>query len=249
MSPSGDSPRRPEPAFGTRNALGIMEETGHLAAAHRTSPTKVQHVAEIDKEAFAAAVVHDMRAPLNACLMALSLIELKASQPAEVLKSVEVLRRNLERQAVLIDDLGDALQIVGGGLQLEPESADLVEIADRAALKVARGSAVAVAWAEGRPQPHPLRADPERLARAIGALIETIASGAPPGERIELAAGEASGRVRLDVRRGGRDERAGAAAAPKRPVMRLTVATEIVTAHGGRVELDDARARIELPRG
>src|SRR5690606_24978793 len=104
-----------------------------LAAAPRESPTKVQHVAEIDKEGFAAAVIHDMRAPLNACLMSLSLIELKASQPAEVLKSVEVLRRNLERQAVLIDDLGDALQIVGGGLELEPEAADLVDIAERAA--------------------------------------------------------------------------------------------------------------------
>ena len=66
-------------------------------------------MAEIDKETFAAAVVHDLRAPLNACLMSLSLIELKASQPAEVLKSVEVLRRNLERQALLIDDLADAL--------------------------------------------------------------------------------------------------------------------------------------------
>lgn len=201
---------------------------------------------EIDKEAFSAAIVHDMRAPLNACLMSLSLIELKASQPGEVLKSVEVLRRNLERQAVLIDDLGDALQIVGGGLQLEPESADLVEIADRAALKVARGSAVAVAWAEGRPQPHPLRADPERLARAIGALIETIASGASAGDRIELAASDAGSRIRLDLRRGDRNEGAGAG---KRPVMRLAVAAEIVAAHGGRIELDDARASIELPRG
>src|SRR5690606_36793941 len=176
MSPSGDSPRRPEPALGTRNAVGVMEETGHLAAAHRTSPTKVQHVAEIDKEAFAAAVVHDMRAPLNACLMALSLIELKASQPAEVLKSVEVLRRNLERQAVLIDDLGDALQIVGGGLQLELEPADLVEIGRRAAESAAPATGVEIGWAT-EPGPCPIDADSERLARAIGALLEIVAAG------------------------------------------------------------------------
>src|SRR5690606_13736010 len=137
-------------------------------ALRRKSPTKVQHVAKIDKEGFAAAVVHDMRAPLNACLMSLSLIELKASQPAEVLKSVEVLRRNLERQAVLIDDLNDALQIVGGGLELEPEAVDLVDVADTAARKTAAAAAVQVDWAEGRPGPCPVTADPERLARAIG---------------------------------------------------------------------------------
>src|SRR5690606_8788182 len=139
-------------------------------------PTKVQHVAEIDKEAFAAAVVHDMRAPLNACLMSLSLIELKASQPAEVLKSVEVLRRNLERQALLIDDLADALQIVGGGVELELEAADLVEIAKRAIESAGPVTGVEIGWAT-EPGPCPIDADSERLARAIGALLEIVAAG------------------------------------------------------------------------
>jgi|GEM_PF-3556303 len=208
------------------------------------SPTKVQHVAEIDKEAFAAAVVHDMRAPLNACLMSLSLIELKASQPAEVLKSVEVLRRNLERQALLIDDLADALQIVGGGLELDLEAADLVEIAQRAA-SAASAAGAEVAWVT-KPPRCPVRADAERLARAIGALLEIVAAETPKGTRVALAVGEADGRVRLEI------GVAGAAEAPpahrRRPVMRLTVATEIVARHGGRVEVREASAVVELPR-
>src|SRR5690606_37399807 len=97
---------------------------------------KVQHVGEIDKDALIATVVHDMRAPLNACLMSLSLIELKASEPAEVLRSVEVIRRNLERQAALINDLADALQIVGGGLRLEREEIAVDEIVTAAASAV-----------------------------------------------------------------------------------------------------------------
>lgn len=207
-------------------------------------------MAKIDKEGFAAAVVHDMRAPLNACLMSLSLIELKASQPAEVLKSVEVLRRNLERQAVLIDDLNDALQIVGGGLELEPEAVDLVDVADTAARKTAAAAAVQVDWAEGRPGPCPVTADPERLARAIGTVLEIVAAGVPAGGRVELAASEANGRVRLDVRGAGSNERPDAEASPrrKRPAMRLTVATEILTRHGGRLDVvDDTHASVELP--
>src|SRR5690606_4822460 len=100
-----------------KRSLGVRP----CEAVPRCPGVKVQHVGEIDKDALIATVVHDLRAPLNACLMSLSLVELKASEPAEVLRVVEVIRRNLERQAALINDLGDALQIVGGGLRLERE--------------------------------------------------------------------------------------------------------------------------------
>ncbi len=204
-------------------------------------------MAEIDKETFAAAVVHDLRAPLNACLMSLSLIELKASQPAEVLKSVEVLRRNLERQALLIDDLADALQIVGGGLELELEPADLVEIGRRAAESAAPATGVEIGWAT-EPGPCPIDADSERLARAIGALLEIVAAGGPAGGQIALALRDADGRVRLELGRAHATPADPAATRRKHPVMRLTVATEIVERHGGRLELGEGTAAIELPR-
>ncbi|HEX6993481.1 MAG TPA: histidine kinase dimerization/phospho-acceptor domain-containing protein [Gammaproteobacteria bacterium] len=204
-------------------------------------------MAEIDKEAFAAAVVHDMRAPLNACLMSLSLIELKASQPAEVLKSVEVLRRNLERQALLIDDLADALQIVGGGVELELEAADLVEIAKRAIESAGPVTGVEIRWA-ANPPPCPIGADAERLARAIGALLEMVAADLPQGGHIALAVADADGRVRLAISGAGAERAERGQTRRRRPVMRLTVATEIVARHGGRLELDDGSAAVELPR-
>ena len=205
-------------------------------------------MADIDKEAFAAAVVHDLRAPLNACLMSLSLIELKASQPAEVLKSVEVLRRNLERQALLIDDLADAFQIIGGGLELELEPADLVEIGQRAVESAAPVTGIDIGWASGRPPPCPIGADSERLARAIGALLEIVAADVPQDGHIALALRDADGRVRLEINGAGADGASPSASRRKRPVMRLTVAREIVTRHRGRLELGDASAAVELPR-
>lgn len=205
-------------------------------------------MAEIDKEAFSAAIVHDMRAPLNACLMSLSLIELKASQPGEVLKSVEVLRRNLERQALLIDDLGDALQMVGGGLELELEGADLVDLVDEAVRTIGRSQELRIDWVGGRPGPCPVLADRDRLARAIGTALESIAGGLPPGGRIELGVTMANGRIRLDIGRAGAPS-AEPSSARKRPVLRMTVAHEIVEKHGGRLDADEIRAAVELPAG
>jgi signal transduction histidine kinase len=182
--------------------------------------------------------------------MSLSLIELKASQPDDVLKSVEVIRRNLERQALLIEDLGDALEMLGGGLGLDLEDADLAELAEKAAKAVSSAAAVDIGWAGSRPGPLEVAADPERLGRAIGTLLETVASGLRSGERIELAAAGSNGRFRLEMRRAGTEpSELGHDPRPrrKRPVMRLTVASEIVEKHGGRLEVEDERAAVELP--
>ena len=208
---------------------------------------------EIDKDGFASVIVHDMRTPLNACVMSLSLLELKASQPAEVLKSVEVIRRNLDRQALLVADLADALQMVRDGLTVQLEDADLVDLVDDATEKLAPIAGVDIRWAGPRPHGLEVAADPERLGRAIGALLDIVATGRQSGERIELAGSRTDGAVRLEIRRVGAGslERTGqdaaASTAQKRPLMRLTVAAEIIAKHGGSLEVEERHATVELP--
>ena len=196
-----------------------------------------------DKD-LAAAIVHDLRAPLNACVMSVSLIELQASQSPDVLRSVEVLRRNLDRQALLVKDLGDLLDVMAGGLPLALTEVELVELIDAAAKPIAAGADVHIEWGCGRPLPCRLRADSERLGRAIGIVLEMVAAATPAGGRIEMALTDDSGAVRVEARR-----RGDGAAGRKYPVMREVVAREIVAAHGGRLQLDPAVATIDLTRG
>ncbi len=198
---------------------------------------------EIDKDALIATVVHDLRAPLNACLMSLSLVELKASEPAEVLRVVEVIRRNLERQAALINDLGDALQIVGGGLRLEREDVGVEEILASAESGAELPDGVGI---ERQSCSLRVDADPDRLARAIETLIESVAATATAGDRVVVAVDQSDERIRIEVRVVGRTVRA-AASPKKRPAMRLSVAGEIVSRHGGRMTLGDDSGAIELP--
>ena len=202
----------------------------------------------IDKEAFIASVVHDLRAPLNACLMSLSLLELKASQPAEVLKAAEVVRRNLDRQAKLIEDLADVLQIAGNGLELAPEPADLADIMDAAAEK--RSGAATLRWIGERPSVA-VEADPKRLAQALAVLLDVLCESAEPGDGVGLEADAAGGRLRVAARL----ERSGPTTGPeepsrrKRSAMRLAIVEHVLERHGGSVEIDDAGPAftVELP--
>lgn len=201
----------------------------------------------IDKDALIATVVHDLRAPLNACLMSLSLVELKASEPREVLKSVEVIRRNLERQATLINDLADALQIVGEGLRLERENVDLEEIVETAASAAQLPEGISVE----REPVGSLRfsADRERLVRATETLIESVAAAAQAGDRVVVSAGRSGGGLRIAARIAYRAGPSSASPRRKRPEMRLLVANDIVARHSGRLTLGEDSGAIELPRG
>src|SRR5690606_20355660 len=115
-----------------------------------------------------------------------NLLELKASQPEEVLRCAEVFRRNLDRQAHLIQDLADVLQIVSGGIELDIESVDLQGLAKAAAERLRTGTEQGVdVSVEGE---HALlaEADTERLARVLDTLLQHEAGVAGAGQTLSL---------------------------------------------------------------
>src|SRR5690606_27546969 len=56
------------------------------------------------RDAFLSALSHDLRSPLNACVMWLDVLAL-APQPEKVRQAVEAIKRNLARQTKLISEL------------------------------------------------------------------------------------------------------------------------------------------------
>lgn len=204
---------------------------------------------EVDKEAFIASVVHDLRAPLNACLMSLSLLELKASQPEEVLKIAEVIRRNLDREAKLITELGDVLQIAAGGIDVEVGATDLADVIDEARASFASGAAERGIELRGFAVrgDYPLEADKLRLARALDILFDVVTTPSTAGDRLDLEVEPAGPNVRVSARRVPGD--GGAARPRKKSVMRFVIAEHIVARHGGSVavENDGSAFALELP--
>jgi signal transduction histidine kinase len=82
-------------------------------------------------ETFVAAVGHDLRNPLTAILTAAQLLEMTATDDRTKMTAAR-LRSSGKRMNAIIDDLFDLARVrLGGGITIEPTTADLLEVAHR----------------------------------------------------------------------------------------------------------------------
>ncbi len=77
------------------------------------------------KDEFLAALSHELRTPLTPVLLAANAMVVDPKVPAEVREDLEMIRRNVELEARLIDDLLDLTRIARGKLQINPQPTDL----------------------------------------------------------------------------------------------------------------------------
>jgi signal transduction histidine kinase len=139
------------------------------------------------KHAFLSSLSHDLRSPLNACVMWLDVLAL-SPQPDKLTKAVDAIKRNLARQTRLVNDLNDAAKISASGLEVRPEPLDVVALVNHnidAWQLLAIGKQLSF---------HPsieatsatVNADPERLLQALNHLVENAVASTPSGGRVEL---------------------------------------------------------------
>ncbi len=83
-----------------------------------------------EKDQFLAVLSHELRTPLMPVLAGLSLIEGRKLTERELLDEVVTMRRNVELEAQLIDDLLDHTRISRGKIQLKREMTNLHELVD-----------------------------------------------------------------------------------------------------------------------
>jgi len=138
-------------------------------------------------DAFLSSLSHDLRSPLNACVMWLDVLAL-APQPDKLTQAVDAIRRNLARQTRLVNDLNDAAKISSGGLEVHLEPVDLVELLKRhidtwQLLAIGRQLTL-----QHRIEPAAayIEADPNRLSQALNQLLENAVASTPAGGRVEL---------------------------------------------------------------
>jgi signal transduction histidine kinase len=208
-----------------------------------------------DQNAFLGSVVHELRAPLNACLMSVNLLELKASDPEVVLNSARVIRRNLERQAALIRDLSDVVQIASDAVVLSHEAVavdalvdGVLERAEAAAAE--RGVELRRGKVDNGMQ---IETDAERAAQVLASLLEHLLAGSREGERIDVEVRRADSEIEFIAARhvpaGGEEEpspqeRAGG---QKGFAVRLLVAEYLLDRLGGRLERTPDGFSVRLP--
>jgi PAS domain S-box-containing protein len=85
------------------------------------------------KDDFLAALSHELRTPLTPALAAATYLEDNAEKlPPDFVQDIEIIKRNVQLQARLIDDLLDLTRIARGKLHLELEDCDAHTIIENA---------------------------------------------------------------------------------------------------------------------
>jgi signal transduction histidine kinase/ActR/RegA family two-component response regulator len=156
------------------------------------------------KDHFLAALSHELRTPLAPVLATVSALADDASLPSAVHDRLAMVRRNVELEARLIDDLLDLTRITHGKLELRPEATDLGEMV-RQALR----NCCAEDVENGRlrleldfgADDHRLWADPPRLMQVFWNLLKNAVKFTPDGGSIRVRSyrQEAPGGPRLVV--------------------------------------------------
>src|ERR1700730_2056029 len=159
------------------------------------------------KDNFLAALSHELRTPLTPALAAATYLEDNAPKlPPEFAEDVQIIRRNVQLQARLIDDLLDLTRIARGKLQLTLERVDANALVHDA-IEIA-GSAIAakklhVSTEFDAGKAHVL-GDSIRLQQVFWNLINNAVKFTPPGGQITIrTSNDDAGRFHFEVRDNG----------------------------------------------
>ena len=159
------------------------------------------------KDEFLAVLSHELRTPLTAVLLNVSELEQEAGPTGKVRELVDVIRRNVDLEARLIDDLLDLTRIARGKLELRRQVVDLheqIEHAVRSCCAVEieeKKLAVKVHAAAERCH---VWGDPARLQQVLWNLVKNAVKFTPEGGRIEIAtANDPGGRLLVSIRDSG----------------------------------------------
>jgi PAS domain S-box-containing protein len=142
------------------------------------------------KDQFLAVLSHELRTPLNPALIAATLLGRDPALPEHLREHVETVRRNVELEATLIDDLLDLNRIARGKLQLNRQPVDARQIV-RHAVDICHGEAesksidLSVTLPD---EPVTVYADAARMQQVIWNLLKNAIKFTPAGGRVRVAA-------------------------------------------------------------
>jgi PAS domain S-box-containing protein len=230
-------------------------------AAARQSAERAKSAAEEAsraKDHFLAVLSHELRTPLTPALASLSLLEGEAELPGSVRPRLDVIRRNIELEARLIDDLLDVTRIARGKVDLDRKPVRLLDVI-RQAVEVVQPDIDARRLHFGvktNGESYVVDADATRLQQVFWNLLRNAIKFTPRGGCVGVScSGRAGGQVVVEVHDSGEGIEPDllphifdAFEQAERSVRRqfgglglgLTISKALVELHGGRIEARSA---------
>ncbi|MFL6290566.1 MAG: ATP-binding protein [Thermoanaerobaculia bacterium] len=168
-------------------AAEALERSRRAEQALRDTEEELRAANEA-KDRFLATLSHELRTPLTPILALVSSFQEDDRLPPDLRSHLAVIRRNVELEARLIDDLLDLTRVARGKLVLHRQAADVAEVLAHALRSVrgemmSKGVRLAVDLAEGRLLAW---ADPARLTQVFWNLLSNALKFTPEGGTITV---------------------------------------------------------------
>jgi signal transduction histidine kinase len=162
---------------------------GVYAARTTAERAKVEaQKANLVKDHFLAVLSHELRTPLTPVLAAVQLLQRRPGLSTELREPLEIIQRNAQLQARLIDDLLDLTRIAQGKLELNRKPMNVCTIIERA-VEIAKPDIDArrlqfqVALKD---RPQRVNGDASRLQQVVWNLLTNAVKFTPEGGCVEL---------------------------------------------------------------
>ena len=231
--------------FGRRLGTQREDEVGRLARSINHMTAELAHL-ETARRDFIARISHDLRTPLTAIKGLV--VNLQDTAPDPMQPSLTIIEEQTDRLVRLVDDLLTVSRAQRGELRLDCVAIDLRLVARSAvALAGEKAKRLGVALSLKPTQRRdPIFADADRLQQATLNLLDNALKATEAGGAVVVSVSgnqDVASLTVVDDGRGLSDEEAARAFEPyvRGPEggagLGLTIAREIVKAHGGRIWL------------
>ncbi|QIF04008.1 hybrid sensor histidine kinase/response regulator [Roseimicrobium sp. ORNL1] len=141
------------------------------------------------KDQFLAALSHELRTPLTPVLAAVTATDVENSDPEQLRNMLAVIRRNVELEARLIDDLLDLTRISRGKLEVDLRPTDLHSLLHHAVETCQEDIAhkqLTLVW-QLDASLCTVQADPARMQQVFWNLLKNAVKFTPAGGRIVIS--------------------------------------------------------------
>jgi signal transduction histidine kinase len=231
--------------FGQRLPVTSEDEIGRLAASINRMAGDLSRL-EAARREFIAKISHDLRTPLTAIKG--FVVNLQDTAPLHMQPALATMDEQSDRLIRLVNDLLALSRLQRGELHLLRAETDLAAVARSAARLVEEkarrlGVTLTLDLPEDLP---PVMGDADRLQQVVVNLLDNALKFTPAGGRVQLRVMVGDGELDLLVLDNGRGLTDEEAARAFEPYFRgpgggaglgLTIALEIVEAHGGQIWL------------
>lgn len=201
--------RRDEAEQALRGAYAELDQRVEARTAELERLMAVEQRLRVDaeranraKDEFLAIVSHELRSPLNALRGWGFLLGSAKTPDAELIeRATQAIKRNVDHQARLIEDLLDTSRIMSGKLNIERRPVSLMEVVQPAVESMRQSAAakrITVVFDKAQP-PIPIEGDAARLHQIAVNLLTNAVKFTPEGGEVTVRVESAAGLARLSV--------------------------------------------------